>query len=166
MKKSFRLLVATLVIAFGCDRPLDFDLDFEGEKLVVFSKLSPNQPITVYVSKSANPYSSGIYKNESYIIGANVTVLEDGEPFTSFIFNEDYFVYVGDSEFGGSDGHAEEYITQANPDYQVWFSNIWEPPGSEIESLLFALQAAIGAGVVCYIVGYYKGKKACEAKVD
>lgn len=72
------------------------------------------------------------------------------------------FVYVGDSEFGGSDGHAEEYITQADPDYKVWFSNIWEPPGPEIESLLFALQAALGAGGVCYVIGYYKGKKAVK----
>jgi cobalt/nickel transport protein len=72
------------------------------------------------------------------------------------------FIYVGDSEFGGSDGHAEEYITQANPDYKPWFSNIWEPPGPEIESLLFALQAALGAGVVCYVIGYYRGKKAVK----
>lgn len=69
------------------------------------------------------------------------------------------FVYVGDSEFGGSDGYAEEYIMQANPNYKPWFSNIWEPPGAEIESLLFALQAALGAGVVCYVIGYYRGKK-------
>ena len=76
------------------------------------------------------------------------------------------FAYVGDSEFGGSDGHAEEYITQANPDYEPWFSNIWEPPGSEIESLLFALQAAIGAGVICYVIGYYKGKKSVNIKAE
>ena len=31
----------------------------------------------------------------------------------------------------------------------------WEPPSGEIESLLFALQAAIGAG----FIGYYVGKK-------
>ena len=70
------------------------------------------------------------------------------------------FAYVGPQEFGGADGQAEEYITQANPAYKPWFSNIWEPPGAEIESLLFALQAALGAGVVCYVIGYYKGKKA------
>jgi len=68
-------------------------------------------------------------------------------------------VYVGDSGFGGSDGQAEEYILQADPGYKAWFSSIWEPPGPEIESLLFALQAALGAGVVCYVIGYYKGKR-------
>ncbi|MPQ49055.1 energy-coupling factor ABC transporter substrate-binding protein [Marinifilum sp. N1E240] len=70
------------------------------------------------------------------------------------------FSYVDNSEFGGADGQAEEYIVEANPAYEPWFSNIWEPPGSEIESLLFALQAAIGAGILFYVIGYYKGKKA------
>jgi len=70
------------------------------------------------------------------------------------------FTYVDNSEFGGADGQAEEYIVEANPAYEPWFSNIWEPPGSEIESLLFALQAAIGAGILFYVIGYYKGKKA------
>jgi cobalt/nickel transport protein len=69
------------------------------------------------------------------------------------------FSYVDNSEFGGADGQAEEYIIEANPNYEPWFSNIWEPPGSEIESLLFALQAAIGAGIFFYVIGYYKGKK-------
>ena len=70
------------------------------------------------------------------------------------------FTYVDNSEFGGADGQAEEYIVEANPAYEPWFSNIWEPPGSEIESLLFALQAAIGAGILFYVIGYYKGKRA------
>ncbi len=70
------------------------------------------------------------------------------------------FSYVDNSEFGGADGQAKEYIIEANPDYEPWFSNIWEPPGSEIESLLFALQAAIGSGILFYVIGYYKGKKA------
>ena len=70
------------------------------------------------------------------------------------------FTYVDNSEFGSADGQAEEYIVTANPSYEPWFSNIWEPPGSEIESLLFALQAAIGAGILFYVIGYYKGKKA------
>ena len=37
-------------------------------------------------------------------------------------------------------------ITQAHPNYKPWFRSIWQPPGGEIESLLFALQAALGAG--------------------
>ena len=33
-----------------------------------------------------------------------------------------------------------------------------EPPSGEIESLLFALQAAIGAGFIGYFIGYTRGK--------
>ena len=39
-----------------------------------------------------------------------------------------------------------------------WFSSIWEPPSGEIESLLFALQAAIGAIIIGYFFGYWRGQ--------
>ena len=64
----------------------------------------------------------------------------------------------GEEIFGGADGQAEELITEIRPGYKPWFSSIWEPPSGEIESLLFALQAAIGAGLVCYCIGYYRGR--------
>ena len=66
----------------------------------------------------------------------------------------------GDSEFGGADGKVVELIEAEQAAYVPWFENIWAPPGSETESLLFSLQAALGAGVLCYIIGYIKGKKA------
>lgn len=66
------------------------------------------------------------------------------------------------AEFGGADGQAEELITEINPEYTPWFSSIWEPPSGEIESLLFALQAAIGAGLIGYYLGYGKGKHSVE----
>lgn len=65
-----------------------------------------------------------------------------------------------DAEFGGADGKAEEVIAEINPDYEPWFSPIIEPASGEIESLLFSIQAAIGAGVIGYFLGYGKGKKA------
>ncbi|CEO90262.1 hypothetical protein SSCH_790007 [Syntrophaceticus schinkii] len=40
--------------------------------------------------------------------------------------------------------------------------SIWEPPSGEIESLLFALQAAIGAGFIGYYFGFVKGRKENE----
>ena len=58
-----------------------------------------------------------------------------------------------DSEFGGSDGEAEEAIAELDPDYEAWASPIMEPPGGETESLLFCLQAAIGAGILGYGFG-------------
>ena len=58
-----------------------------------------------------------------------------------------------DAEFGGADGEAEEAILELNPDYEPWFEPILEPASGEVESLLFALQAAIGAGVVGFVLG-------------
>lgn len=63
-----------------------------------------------------------------------------------------------DAEFGGADDQAQEVIGEINADYQPWFESIWEPPSGEIESLLFALQAAIGSGIVFYGLGYFKGR--------
>ncbi|NJK49939.1 energy-coupling factor ABC transporter substrate-binding protein [Candidatus Gracilibacteria bacterium] len=61
-------------------------------------------------------------------------------------------------EYGGSDGQAEEAIKKSHPTYKPWFKPLFEPASSEIESLLFASQAAIGAGVLGYAIGLYKGR--------
>ena len=73
-------------------------------------------------------------------------------------------VYAKDAEFGGADGQAEELITEIKSDYEPWFESFWEPPSGEIESLLFALQAAIGAGLVCGYIGYIMGKNKGKEK--
>lgn len=67
-------------------------------------------------------------------------------------------VVAVDAEFAGADDQAKEAISEINPGYQPWFSSIWEPPSGEIASLLFALQAALGSGVLFYGLGYMKGK--------
>jgi len=64
-----------------------------------------------------------------------------------------------EAEFLGADGLAEEAIAELNPDYNPWFSSVWEPPSGEVESLLFALQAALGSGFVFYYFGYRNGRK-------
>lgn len=71
-------------------------------------------------------------------------------------------LFLKEAEFSGSDDQAEDAITQINPDYEPWFSSLWEPPSGEIESLLFSLQAAIGSGIVCYYFGYVRGKSKKE----
>lgn len=65
---------------------------------------------------------------------------------------------IQDSEFGGADGQAEEAIMEISPNYEPWFQPLIEPPGGETESLLFAVQAALGAGVIGYAMGLYKGR--------
>lgn len=69
---------------------------------------------------------------------------------------------VKDAEFGGADGEAEEIITKIDKDYKPWFSPLVEPKSGEIESLLFVVQASIGAGILGYGLGYLKGRKRKE----
>ena len=51
-----------------------------------------------------------------------------------------------DTDFAGADGAAEEIVQELDPDYEPIAQPILEPPGGETESLLFCLQAALGAG--------------------
>ena len=67
-----------------------------------------------------------------------------------------------EGEYCGADDDAGDVIEENNPDYEPWFDSIFEPKSGEIESLLFALQAAIGAIVIGYFFGYYKGKKSVK----
>ncbi|EAW36109.1 energy-coupling factor ABC transporter substrate-binding protein [Lyngbya sp. PCC 8106] len=62
-------------------------------------------------------------------------------------------------EYSGADSEAEKIITEIKPNYQPWFNPLIELPSGEIESLLFVSQAAIGAGIVGYVVGLYKGRQ-------
>jgi cobalt/nickel transport protein len=76
------------------------------------------------------------------------------------------FVYMSsttDAEYGGADGQAEEVINDiTGGTYKPIAEPFWEPPSGEIESLLFGLQAAIGAGIIGYFFGYYRAKKNYE----
>lgn len=70
---------------------------------------------------------------------------------------------VREAEFGGADGEAEAAIQEINPTYQPWFNPLVEPASGEIESLLFALQAGLGAGVIGYVTGLYRGSRERQA---
>lgn len=61
-------------------------------------------------------------------------------------------------EFGGADDAAEGVISEIDPSYEPWFKPLTELPG-ETESMLFALQAAIGAGVIGYSIGLLRGRQ-------
>ena len=71
-----------------------------------------------------------------------------------------FMSFEGEQVFGGADGKAQDAIHQIRPDYRPWFGALWTPPSKEIESLLFMLQAALGAG----LLGYYIGLRRGEAK--
>lgn len=59
--------------------------------------------------------------------------------------------------FGGTDSVVTEQIEEGG--YEPWFSPIFEPGSGEIESGLFALQAALGAGIAGYALGNLRGRK-------
>lgn len=66
--------------------------------------------------------------------------------------------------FSGSDDAAGKAIEKTG--YKPWFSPIWEPPSDEIESLLFTLQAVIGAVIIGFVFGYFLGQKNKDVKTD
>ena len=60
-------------------------------------------------------------------------------------------------KFGGSDDQGSAAVLSSRPGYKPWFNPVWTPPSPEIESLLFALQAGFGAGVIGYVLGRMHG---------
>lgn len=69
-------------------------------------------------------------------------------------------------EYGGSDDRAQKAITEIQPGYEPWFNHLFEPASAEIASLLFATQAALGAGVIGYAIGLYKGRSQSQQSDD
>ena len=74
-------------------------------------------------------------------------------------------IFLKNAAFLGADSIAEEEIQNMAPSYVPWFNAIFEPASGEVESLLFALQAAIGAGFIGYVVGLYKGRHEGSSKL-
>lgn len=72
-----------------------------------------------------------------------------------------------DSEFGGTDDMGGDVIGELDPSYEPWWDGIWgdyELP-AETESLMFALQAAIGAIIIGFVIGnVYTVNKAKKEK--
>jgi cobalt/nickel transport protein len=60
--------------------------------------------------------------------------------------------------FAGTDDQGMEAIVAINPDYKPWFKPVWEPPSGEIANLFFALQGALGAGILGYYLGLRRGQ--------
>lgn len=69
---------------------------------------------------------------------------------------------LGDAEYAGSDTIGSSRVAElagvSEEDFQPLIPQ-WEPPSGEIESCLFALQAAIGGIFVGWVFGYWKGQK-------
>lgn len=66
------------------------------------------------------------------------------------------------AEFTGSDTMGSQLIMDLTGVPEENFRPLipqWEPPGSEIEASLFALQAAVGGILVGGVFGYWIGQK-------
>ena len=70
----------------------------------------------------------------------------------------------GEESFTGTDSAATSHIEESHPGYRPWFNPIFEPGSAEVESGLFALQAAIGAGVLGFALGHYRGRHRAQAE--
>ncbi|MFA5267844.1 MAG: cobalt transport protein CbiN [Methanoregula sp.] len=67
-----------------------------------------------------------------------------------------------DAEFAGSDNVGSRLIMDLSGNPEGNFQPLipqWQPPSAEIESCLFALQAAVGGILVGGVFGYWIGQK-------
>jgi cobalt/nickel transport protein len=61
-------------------------------------------------------------------------------------------------EFGATDSKNSTVIQEIRPEYKPWFESVIKDSGPEVQTFLFATQAGMGAGVLGYILGLYKGR--------
>ncbi len=71
-----------------------------------------------------------------------------------------FYTAPAESEFGGTDAAVTEMLEETGA--EPWFEPIAPPAGGEIESGLFAMQAALGSGILFYCLGRLSGKRKAE----
>ena len=74
------------------------------------------------------------------------------------------FIVNPDAEYGGADDAAGDKIEDTG--YKPWFESILGDLPSETESMLFALQAAIGALIIGFVLGRVTKKTPSVDKAD
>jgi cobalt/nickel transport protein len=65
----------------------------------------------------------------------------------------------GTSEFAGSDSLATAAVEEDHPGYEPWFESLFSPSSAEVQSGLFAVQAALGGGALGYVLGRFRRRR-------
>lgn len=73
------------------------------------------------------------------------------------------FMSGSGTEFGGTDAAVTESLESDG--YTPWFHPLFELGSGELESGLFAIQAALGAGVVGFVLGSLRERRRREDTV-
>lgn len=109
MKVFFSVIITALIpvcLFLGCmGKDININLPYSGDKLVVYSQLSPETPVTVLLSKSFNPV--GALPENLKVSGAEVWLVKDGKPLIQLTETEQPGEYTCDS------------LPEAGPSYQI-----------------------------------------------
>lgn len=89
-KYGLFLGLAVSISGWGCQRPLPIALPFEGERLVLYGIMSPEQPFSLRVSRTFPPTTAGPV--DESVLGALVTVWEDSLVLDTLVFGQDQYV--------------------------------------------------------------------------
>ena len=65
----------------------------------------------------------------------------------------------GEEGFVGTDSAATTHIEASQPGYSPWFKPLFAPSSGEVESGLFALQAALGGGLLGFVLGTLRERR-------
>ena len=71
-----------------------------------------------------------------------------------------FYTAPAESKFGGTDSTVTKILK--GKDVEPWFEPIAPPAGDEVESGLFAMQAALGSGIMFYCLGRMAGRRKAE----